>query len=119
MEKIRKINYNKLIRDNVINIIKNDPKVLNVNYFNLSEDHLYAPTLVDKLIEESNELFDALYNKDKMLEEISDIEEVLDSIKLFFNISNRELNEIKNKKREDKGSFKNRIFLQSVEEKKD
>lgn len=99
--------HNKLVRDNVVDIIKNDGK--NVCY-KILNDKEYINCLNLKLLEEVNE-----YLEDNDTNELADILEVIYSILDYNNISIEKINEIRENKNIKNGSFKKKIFLESVE----
>ncbi len=98
--------YNKLVRDKIPEIIKNEGKAPLTHIANGEE---YKKKLYEKLSEETQEF---LNNPSK--EEIADILEVIDSICELNKINKNDLELIKNQKLIKKGSFKNRIILDEV-----
>ncbi len=110
---MKKIIYNKLIRDRIPDIIKADNHIPKV--YTLDQEN-YLIELKKKVIEESNELQTAINKKD-ILNELSDIQELIDAILKANSITKKELIEIQSKKREKRGGFSQRLFLEYVEEK--
>lgn len=108
-----KIEYNKLIRDRIPQIIEKAGKQCQVHV--LSDDQ-YKTELKRKLIEEANEVNDASI-KEKITEEIADVLEIVDALKRAYFISNDEVLAIKNKKAIKNGRFENKLFLEYVMEK--
>ena len=116
---MRKI-YNKLIRDKMINIYEHD--VLNkisasdykVRYMEPKET---LERLKDKLLEESQEVFEAYTKEDKseLKEEIADVIEVIDAILFHNKISLAEVLEIRDVKREKRGGFEKGVFLEYID----
>lgn len=104
--------YNKLVRDNIPNIISTSGK--KCKYSNCPS-RLKMIFLYNKLVEEINELRIAK-TKDEQIEELADIKEVLETISDFLGISENEVFERKIAKRIEKGSFKNFVVLESVED---
>ena len=105
--------YNKLVRDNIDEIINNNGKGEKaiVRILNNSE---YKQELLKKLHEEFNELLEAINSgiKDNIIEESSDLIEVIRAI----NNDNLEEILIKMKeKRNKKGGFAKRKYLEKVE----
>lgn len=100
--------YNKLVRDNIINIIENDHKTCHFKILNEKE---YIDELNNKLNEEVKE-----YNIDNSLEELADIQEVIDHILIANHISKEEFKNIQLKKASKNGSFKKRYYLIDVED---
>ena len=106
MEKI----FNKLVRDKIPEIIKNNGEESIVR--ELSDDE-YKVELYNKLLEEANEVIDSQDNE-STIEELADVLEVLKSIA---ELNNRGLNDIikkSNQKRLKRGGFEKRIFLEKT-----
>lgn len=94
--------YNKLVRDKIPEIIENQGEKANVR---ILDDSDYLKLLEMKLDEETGE-----YHRDKNLEELADILEVV--FALADSIGSREkLMEIYQKKHDARGGFEKRIFL--------
>ena len=103
-----KIEYNKLVRDNVPKLIeesgrKQKSKVLN--------DHEYEQALMDKIVEEIEE-----YRISKNEEEIADIYEVLDCLVKLKDYEPMHIDYLRLIKREARGSFINKILLETIED---
>lgn len=101
--------YNKLVRDKIPEIIEADGKECKTRI--LSNDE-YIAALEAKLNEEVAE-----YQVDKNLEEMADVLEVLQAICTARGYSMDELEAMRAKKAEKRGGFRERIFLEYVEEK--
>ena len=102
--------YNKLVRDKIPEIIEADGKKCKTRI--LSNDE-YIAALEMKLNEEVAE-----YQADKNLEEMADILEVLQAICLEKGYSLDELEAMRAKKADERGGFKEKIFLEYVGEKR-
>ncbi len=101
--------YNKLVRDKIPEIIKNNgSKTVNIK---ILSDEEYLKALNEKLVEELNK-----YLSSEDIEELADLEEVLRAILDLKNISNSQFEDIRNCKAEKRGTFKDKIFLESVDE---
>ena len=99
--------YNKLVRDNISEImIKNGAKPV----IKILNDEEYLLELNKKLQEELNE-----YLQDGNIEELADLEEVLLAILKIKNISLEEFNKIRIEKVNKRGAFDKKIFLESEE----
>jgi len=98
--------YNKLVRDNILNIIKTNGQKYN---FHIASDSEYWIKLKEKLYEEINEFMEV-----ESIEEIADIFEVLLSILKYKNISISDLENIRQNKENKLGSFNKRIILENV-----
>ena len=102
------MSYNKLVRDKIIDIIKaNGEKPI---YHTLTAKE-YIQELNKKLFEEANEFIEE-YSE----EELADLLEVIYSISKIKNINLDEVEKIRLKKREKRGGFEKRIYLEEVEE---
>lgn len=99
--------YNKLVRDRIPEIITNKGQKPTVRVL---DDDEYIKELNIKLQEEVNE-----YLTDKNVEELADIVEVIYGILRYKEISIQEFEKIRNDKNEKRGSFFDKIYLESVE----
>ena len=108
---MKKIVYNKLVRDYIPEVLKND---LNVIKFKtrIADDKEYGDRLLDKLEEEVHEFI-----QNPSAEEMSDIIEVLEHLKEFHNIETDALRIEKKKKKLQRGGFSKKIVLEWVKEK--
>ncbi len=102
-----KIVYDKLVRDNIPNIIEKAGKNCVVEKV---EGEVYLNYLLKKLFEEAEELKEA-----KNIEELADVMEVVKSIRKALGVSKEELHELMEKKREKNGGFEEGIVLLEVE----
>ena len=101
--------YNKLVRDKIPEIIKsNGAKSVNTKTLNNEE---YLESLNKKLVEELNE-----YLSSGKIEELADLEEVLRAILDAKNTSYQDFEQIRQNKVNKRGAFKDKIFLESVDE---
>jgi predicted house-cleaning noncanonical NTP pyrophosphatase (MazG superfamily) len=115
-----KIVYNKLVRDKMIDIWKQDIEDkrsatgYSARYMEKAET---LERLKDKLIEESQEVFEAYNEKDKthLKEEIADVIEVIDAILYHNDITLSEVLAIRDAKKEKKGGFETGLFLESID----
>lgn len=95
--------FNKLVRDNIPDIIKNNGEEAITQ---ILDDEIYKKELDKKLLEEVNE-----YLKDDNEEEIADILEVIDAILDYKQITKEQITDIKNRKVTKKGAFTKRVYL--------
>jgi predicted house-cleaning noncanonical NTP pyrophosphatase (MazG superfamily) len=100
--------YNKLVRDRIPEIIAADGKKANTRILN---DKEYRKALIKKLEEEAKELA-----KNPSVEELADVKELVIAIRESLKIHAGALEDIRRKKATEHGRFKNKIFLESVEE---
>ena len=98
--------YNKLVRDRIPEIIKNDG---NEPVIRIMEKAEYKQSLFKKLHEEINE-----FTEDESIEELCDVLEVIDALKAVLGYSDESISEIKAKKQAANGAFNDRIFLEKV-----
>ena len=98
--------YNKLIRDKIPEIIKNNGKN---SITHIASDSEYWKSLKKKLKEEVME-----FDKDSSEEEFADILEVLEAIKDFKKFNQNNIEDIKEKKAEERGRFKKKLILDEV-----
>jgi predicted house-cleaning noncanonical NTP pyrophosphatase (MazG superfamily) len=73
--------------------------------------------LKDKLLEESQEVFDAYDNDDKtqLKEELADVIEVIDAILYHNNFSLDEVLAIRDVKKAKRGGFEKGVYLESID----
>ena len=108
---IRKF-YNKLVRDNIIDIILKDngsPK------FEVLGDNDFRLALKEKLLEESKELKEA-NTKEEIINELSDILEIVHAMAGNYNLSHDDLEKNRVEKKERRGGFDKKIFLEYSDE---
>ncbi|MBT4165651.1 nucleoside triphosphate pyrophosphohydrolase [archaeon] len=99
--------YNKLIRDKIPEIIKQDNKIPIIH---IAENQEYWTKLKEKLIEETNEFIN-----EPTQEELADILEVIDAICDFKHFNKQNLIHTKHQKAIKRGKFQKRIILDEVE----
>lgn len=95
--------YNKLVRDNIPEYIKSKGKTA---VFHVADEETYWRKLKEKLQEEVSEFL-----KSEELEEIADLLEVIEAVCEYKNFDRKEIEEVKNKKSEERGKFLKRIIL--------
>lgn len=98
--------YNKLVRDNIPEVIKASGKICEIEIVNGKEKQ---ELLEKKLLEEVNE-----YLEDKNLEELADVMEVLFGLANELGYSEEDLLNKRNEKLQERGGFKGGIVLKSV-----
>ena len=97
------MNYHKLVRDKIPAIIEQNGQVPVVRILGDAE---YAYYLEQKLDEEVAE-----FHKDKNVEELADILEVVYALAENMGHTKEELLEVCQKKHDERGGFRDRIFL--------
>ena len=100
--------YNKLVRDNIPDIIKSDNKTFLTKVL---DDEEYLFSLNTKLQEEMKE-----YLESGKVEELADLEEVLRAILDVKKVSYEDFEKIRLEKVSKRGTFKKKIFLESVDD---
>lgn len=102
----KEIIYNKLVRDNIPEIISNNNQKGN---YHIATNEEYKNKLLEKLQEEVCEFI-----TDKNEEELADIFEVIEHIITAFNLNKEKILEIREKKAEKNGKFSKKIILEKV-----
>ncbi|QGQ95886.1 phosphoribosyl-ATP pyrophosphohydrolase [Paenibacillus psychroresistens] len=102
--------YNKLIRDKIPQIMESKGVMYSVS--ELSEDE-YSKKLNEKLQEELDEYLTA--SPSDQVEELADLVELVFALLENKGVSIEEFEEIRIKKREDRGGFEKRLLLISTE----
>lgn len=98
--------YEKLVRDNIPDIIKKQNRMPIVR--ELSNDE-YHSCLNKKLLEEVNE-----YLENNCIEELCDILEVIEALTKYMNYTQAEVQNIKSSKALKNGRFEKKLFLEEV-----
>lgn len=98
---------NKLVRDKIPEIIEADGRTCKTH---ILSDEEYLSALEEKLNEEVAE-----YQKDKNLEEMADVLEVLQAICIARGYTLEELDALRKKKADERGGFNKKIFLESTD----
>ncbi len=96
--------YNKLVRDKIPEIIKQKGATL---ISHIADEKEYWEKLKEKLLEEIKE-----FSKNEVIEEMADILEVIEAIIDYKEFDIEEITEIKEKKAQVRGKFKERIILE-------
>ena len=99
--------YDKLVRDKIPEIVKKNGQK---PFFHIANNKEYEEKLLDKLKEEVFEFI-----KDKKIDEMADIFEVITAINSHNNWSLEKVIDIQKENRVQRGGFKNRIILDKVE----
>jgi predicted house-cleaning noncanonical NTP pyrophosphatase (MazG superfamily) len=102
------INYQKLVRDKIPDIITADGEVPHTRVLDEKE---YRQKLLEKLVEEANELLES--NGD--LGERADIAEVLKALDRDLGFDSTMIEEARSHKAEKRGGFEQRIFLERAD----
>ncbi|MGG0729586.1 nucleoside triphosphate pyrophosphohydrolase [Bacillus paramycoides] len=102
--------YNKLVRDQIPQIIKANGKTPTTRI--LPEDE-YIKELCKKIGEELTEYLEAK-TKPHKLEELADLLELINALAEHEGTTLEEINNIRKKKAEERGGFSDRVFLIEV-----
>lgn len=101
--------YNKLVRDKITDIIQ---QAGNEPFTYIASEEEVKDLLCAKLLEEFEE-----FRKTPIEEEFADILEVIEGIAKVYNLDMNIVRQIKQNKKEERGSFEKRIVLEKVIEK--
>lgn len=107
--------YGKLVRDNVPKLIQCSGREYEVS---ILDNENFLGELRRKLIEESKEVVSS-ETKEEMINELADVCEIVEKLMDVYGISQKELDEKKEIKRQTNGGFDKQLFLISVTEKSD
>lgn len=103
--------YNKLIRDKILEIIENAGEK---PYWRILNKKEYRKELRKKVLEEAREVIDA-DNKKDLLNELTDIQELIDALLIEYDITKTEIKESQKLKNKKRGAFKKKLFLIKTE----
>ena len=103
------MSYKKLVRDNIPDIIKENGEE---PVYRVLSDKEFLVELKKKLLEESNEVINS--SGDEMLSELGDLLEVMISLAEVHNISLDDIIISSSEKRDKRGSFTKKIYLEDV-----
>lgn len=98
----------KLVRDRIPELIERDGRTPRTWVL---DDDAYLRALLDKLVEEANELRDAA--PAQLIEEMADVVEVLRAIHHLPGLGEHEVHAAADAKRVERGGFAGRIWLES------
>lgn len=100
------MDYNKLIRDKIPEIIKEDGEE---PVTHIADNQEYRRKLKEKLQEEAEEFIE-----DNNTEELADILEVIYAICEFEDVSFEEIENIRQNKKSERGGFSEKIILEEI-----
>ena len=106
MEKV----YNKLVRDKIPEIIKNNH---GKPFIRILNDNEYKKELEKKLYEEYLEVLDTETSEER-IEELGDMLEIISSLAKLENTTLEDVINIAKQKQEKRGGFEEKIFLEKV-----
>lgn len=106
---MRRFQLNKLVRDNIIADMQRMGQT--VEYRKLEQKE-YLQALRGKLIEEAREI--SLDDAESTLKELADVQEVIDQLVTTLGATGDELQELQRKKRAKLGSFKKKLYVETL-----
>ena len=101
--------YNKLVRNGIPEIIKNEGRE---PVYRILSDREFEEALNKKLFEEVQEVVDATGRE--RIEELADIYELIRTIAELHDSSMENVARLANKKKKERGAFEEKIFLEKV-----
>ncbi|WP_144596701.1 nucleoside triphosphate pyrophosphohydrolase [Bacillus cereus] len=104
--------YNKLVRDNILEII--EAEGLSYNARILTSDELLVEVKA-KMIEEAHEFMEVVEKKEA-IEELADILELIHASLGAYGVDFEELEAIRKEKKEKRGGFEKAIYLIDVQD---
>lgn len=104
--------YNKLVRDRIPEIIESSGKQFSTR---ILSDEEYIKELKKKSFEELEEYVNTRNNEDA-IEELADLLEIIHALAEFHGASFEKVEEVRKRKAEKRGGFKEKIFLIEVED---
>ncbi|MBA4543211.1 MULTISPECIES: nucleoside triphosphate pyrophosphohydrolase [Thermoactinomyces] len=104
--------YNKLVRDLIPRVIEHAGKKCRTRVLDEKE---YKAELQKKLREEVNEYLSSR-NDQEALEELADVLEILHALTESHGFAIKDLEDLRRRKAEERGRFKQKIFLIDVED---
>jgi predicted house-cleaning noncanonical NTP pyrophosphatase (MazG superfamily) len=107
---MKKVVHNKLVRDEIPKILKE--KGLDFKISKLKQKE-FKEELLKKLVEESKEV-ESTKNREELISELADIQEVMFSIYEAFKIECSDVTKLSRKKKKERGGFDKKIFLKHV-----
>ena len=116
MEKQCKMKYNKLVRDNIPEIIVSDPNVTGIKTKKIKNRDELLRFVANKINEEADELAEAILegNELNIIEELADLRCIMNKAQQLFDITNKDANDAYKEKAQKKGEFNTDTVLISV-----
>jgi predicted house-cleaning noncanonical NTP pyrophosphatase (MazG superfamily) len=105
--------YNKLIRDNIPELIEKDGQKYQVKI--LCEEE-FKEELLKKLVEEAREVLEAKDENKELIKELADVLEVMENIMSIFKLDKNEIEKMQKERRTSRGGFEKKLFLEYIEE---
>lgn len=99
--------YNKLVRDNIPQIIRNSGKKFATETYCDAE---FREALLTKLVEEAVEASNAR-SQEELVTELADLYEVIDAVILAYGLDKAQLLKVQTNRREERGGFNSQLKL--------
>lgn len=99
-------NYNKLVRDQIPQIIRSEGRACASETMDSDE---YRRALLEKLVEEANEVANA--TSETLATELADVLEVIDTVIKVYGFSPEEIKSMQMERRIKRGSFEKKLKL--------
>ena len=80
----------------------------------MAQNNRFKYEMNEKIAEESNELLKADFNGEEALEELADVMEVLYGMARYMGYTERDLNNLRNDKKRQRGGFETGVVLVST-----
>lgn len=103
---------NKLIRDKLPMFYESIGQKASLRILTKDE---HTQALLDKIVEEVNEIPESNIPKKKLVEEVADIQQAIDDLCKLHNIDKSEIKTVQKAKDEYKGGFSKGIFIETLE----
>jgi len=107
---MKKFKHEKLVRDK---IVKDVERLKGKANYRIMQNEEYINELRKKLIEETQELLKI--EQDELIKEMVDVQEIIDNLVEALGFSKEQLKEKQEQKNKEWGSFKKRIYINTVE----
>lgn len=101
--------HNKLVRDRIPEILQKKGVAFAIHRLEQAD---YRRALLEKLVEEAQEARTMKDNRQQLLLELSDVQEVLAAMIKEFGFDRATLDQIQQERRETRGGFEERLFLE-------
>lgn len=106
--------YNKLIRDKIPEIIISNGGESKTRVL---DDTEYLDSLLQKIVEEAEEVKQTKGEHKELIKELGDVQEVIAAIIKLQNLSKEEIAAIQQQRKDSRGGFDQKLFLEYVIEK--
>lgn len=110
--KMRRFLFNKLARDKSIKYLQDKGGVFKLS--KLEDNSEYLEALTQKIVEELEEVFDS-QSQEELIVELADLEEAFDAFKRLVKIDQADVDAVKKAKKEERGDFDARLFVEHVD----